>query len=75
MINKSKLIGIATLVTVGFASPSFAQGYAGTVYDSGLDAYAMVPAFGAYGGPYVFNPPANGGGSFGYNQNLRHDEW
>ena len=73
MINKSELIGIAAIVAVGFASPAFAQRPPVTVYDSGADAYAMVPGYG--GGAYSFVPPANGGGSFGYNQNLRRDEW
>lgn len=72
MVNKLELIGIAAIVAVGFASPAFAQRPPVSVYDSGADAFAMVPA---YGGGYVFNPPANGGGSFGYNQNLRRDEW
>jgi hypothetical protein len=73
MINKLELIGIAAVVAVGFASPAFAQRPPVAVYDSGAAAFDMVP--GGYGGGYVFNPPANGGGSFGYNQNLRRDEW
>jgi hypothetical protein len=69
MINKSRLIGIASLAAVGFASPAFAQQ---PVYDSGLNAFDMVPA-GEGGGFFV--PGANGGGSFGYNENLRRDQW
>jgi hypothetical protein len=68
MINKSDLIGIAAIVAVGFASPAFARGHAVTAYDSGVNAFGM-----AYGRD--FTPPANGGGSFGYNESLRRDEW
>lgn len=72
MISKSGLIGIAAIVAVvGFASPAFAQ-HAGTVYDSGLSAYGMVPLYGSDGS---LAPPATGGGSFGYNENLRRDQW
>jgi hypothetical protein len=73
MIYKSGLIGIAAIVAVGFASPAFAQRLGVTMYDSGAEAFDMVPGYG--GGAYSFAPPANGGGSFGYNQNLRRDEW
>lgn len=68
MINKSRLIGIAAIVAVGFASPAFAQRDVVTPYDSGVSAFGMVD------GPN-FTPPANGGGSFGYNENLRRDDW
>jgi hypothetical protein len=72
MIYKSGLIGIAAIVAVGFASPAFAQQHAFAVYDSGVNAFAMVPAHGSGG---FFVPAANGGGSFGYNENLRRDQW
>jgi hypothetical protein len=68
MINKPKLIGIAALVAVGFASPAFAQ----RTYDSGVYAYDMVPA---YGGGASLAPGATGGGSFGYNETLRRNDW
>ena len=64
MINKSKLIGIAAIVAVGFASPAFSQRY---VADSGLNAFAAVPAD---GGGSAFNPAATGGGSVGYNSDI-----
>jgi hypothetical protein len=69
MINKSKLIGIAAVVALGFASQAFAQQRA---YDPGLYAYYMVPA---YEGSGSFTPGASGGGSFAYNENLRRNDW
>lgn len=39
---------------------------------SGFNAFAMVPR-GDGGG--AFNPAATGGGSVGYNENLRRDQW
>jgi hypothetical protein len=66
MTNKSKLIGIAAIVAVGFASPASAQ----RAYDIGVNAYDMV-------GPLSRSdyPAASGGGSFGYNDNIRRDQW
>lgn len=72
MINTSKLIGIAAIVAVGFASPAFAQRYTAMAYDSGVNAFAMVPEIEGGGS---FAPAAAGGGSFGYNENLRRDQW
>ncbi len=69
MINKSQLIGIAAIVAVGFTSPAFAQRY---VYDSGISAFAAVPAD---RGGSAFNPAATGGGSFGYNENVNRSDW
>lgn len=69
MINKSQLIGIAAIVAVGFASPAFAQRY---VDDSGVNAFAAVPA---YGGGSAFHPAATGGGSLGYNENVNRSDW
>jgi hypothetical protein len=63
MINKSKLIGIAAIVAVGFASPAFAQ----RTYDPGLNAFAAVPSDAGGGN---FSPLANGGGSVGYNSDI-----
>jgi hypothetical protein len=40
---------------------------------SGLNAYAMVPHSGAATGS--FGAQATGGGSIGYNENLRTDQW
>ena len=39
---------------------------------SGLDAFAMVPAS---AGGSAFSPVVSGGGSIGYNENLRRDAW
>jgi hypothetical protein len=39
---------------------------------NGFNAFAMVPA-GAGGS--AFSAAANGGGSIGYNENLRRDQW
>ena len=66
MMSTLKLIGIATIVAVGFASPSFAQ----RAYDIGVNAYDMVGPVGR--SDY---PAASGGGSFGYNEHIRRDQW
>lgn len=39
---------------------------------SGLNAFAMVPAF---QGGSAFDASLTGGGSSGYNENLRRDDW
>jgi hypothetical protein len=44
----------------------------GSARQSGLNAFAMAPA--AEGGS-AFSPAATGGGSVGYNENLRTDTW
>jgi hypothetical protein len=44
----------------------------GAARRSGLNAFAMVPAA---GGGSAFSPAATGGGSVGYNENLRADTW
>jgi hypothetical protein len=65
--------------STGTASSRARAGYSvpySSVYggrqSSGLRAYDMVP------GPYgagQYSPSANGGGSLGYNENLRTDQW
>lgn len=70
MTNTSKLIGIAAIMAVSFASPAFAQRPAVRAYDSGVNAFAMAPPI---DGSSL--PAASGGGSFGYNESLRRDEW
>jgi len=68
MTRVIKLALIAVAVA-GIASPSFAKSRHHTVAaQSGFSAFAMVP-----GG--AFSPAANGGGSIGYNENLRRDAW
>jgi hypothetical protein len=79
MTNKWKLAAAAALMAVGMASPAFAHTYhAGHPAlhrsadpRSGLRAFDMVP--GGYGNSY--SPAATGGGSLGYNENLRTDQW
>lgn len=83
MIRFSKLALVAIAV-VGIASPVFAQSsqhrvamhkvHRHTVVapESGINAFAMAPG-GADGS--VFSPAATGGGSVGYNENLRRDQW
>jgi hypothetical protein len=93
MTNKSKLIIIAAIASLGIASPAIAQSFdpdAGTgnvlafgytspasghrsiaVRRSGLEAYAMVPR--TQSDPSIDNPALTGGGSPGYNDNLRKD--
>ena len=61
MRSKLKLIGIAAIVAVGFASPAFAQ----RAHDPGVNAYDMVGPLGS-----GFGPADNGGGSVGYNSDI-----
>jgi opacity protein-like surface antigen len=82
MTSMSKFAIIAAVAAV-IASPAFAQSTsqnakvvvhqtsqskAAAARQSGLDSFAMVP-----GGAY--DPALSGGGSVGYNQNLRTDQW
>lgn len=79
MMNKWKVAAVAALVAVGIGSPAFAHTYhAGHPVihrsadpRSGLRAFDMVP-----GGSWnSYGPGATGGGSLGYNENLRTDQW
>jgi hypothetical protein len=83
MIRISKLALVA-VAAMGAASPVFAQSsqhrvgihkvhhHTVVARESGFNAFAMVP--GGAGGS-AFSPAANGGGSVGYNENLRRDQW
>jgi hypothetical protein len=69
-IAKLALIGITA---AGIAAPASAQSYDPPgVRHSGRNAFAMVPAG---DGGSVLSPAATGGGSVGYNENLRRDQW
>jgi hypothetical protein len=77
MTNKWKLAAAAAILATGlasgFASPALAHTHhVGTLHRSaGLNAYDMAP-----GGSWnSYSPAANGGGSVGYNENLRTDQW
>jgi hypothetical protein len=83
MTNISKLALAAAIVAVGIASPAFAQDFSPygpiaaphsnhtktAARQGGLNAFAMAPSSSQY------DPALNGGGSVGYNQNLREDTW
>jgi hypothetical protein len=77
MTNKWKLAAAAAIMATGlasgFASPALARTHhvAAIHRYAGLNAYDMVP-----GGSWsTYSPGATGGGSLGYNENLRTDEW
>lgn len=61
----------------GYASPGGGGLYAGRAVaprENGRSAFAMVPApAGSRSG--ALSPAATGGGSLGYNENLRRDAW
>lgn len=70
----------ADMANEGFPSPyaNSLYAYAPAVASShanGLRAYAEVPHTGSFGDPplSVDNPALTGGGSSGYNDNVRHD--
>ena len=74
MFNKSKLIIVAAIVAAGLVSPALARTQHRTdrvIPESGLHAFATVP----YAGFGSFSPAATGGGSIGYNENIRKDQW
>jgi hypothetical protein len=68
MTHVAKLAFIAA-VAIGTAAPALAQSYDP---EFGRGAYDMVPP--VYGGS-ALHPGATGGGSYGYNENLRRDAW
>lgn len=79
MMNKWKMAAAAALMAVGIASPALAHTHhaARPVFhrsadpQSGLRAFDMVP-----GGSWnSYSPAQTGGGSLGYNENLRTDQW
>ena len=78
MTNKWKLAAAAALMATGLASgiatPAFARTHhVAAIHHSaaGLNAYDMAP-----GGSWnSYSPAETGGGSVGYNENLRTDQW
>jgi hypothetical protein len=82
MTNLSRVALIAAVAAIGLASPAFAQTQRVAVHhvrhrtpmgtQTGTDAFAMVPGF---QGGSAFSPSSTGGGSIGYNENLRKDQW
>jgi hypothetical protein len=80
MTNKLKTAAAAALMATGLAfgiaSPAFAHTHhVSAVHHfaprSGLSAYDMVPG----GNWNTYSPAETGGGSLGYNENLRTDQW
>jgi hypothetical protein len=83
MTNRSKLAIVAAIVTLGLASPAFAQSFDsqfGTAnvsqwsrgHRGARKLYNMVPSNPAAANP--FSAAVNGGGSVGYNQLLKMDQ-
>jgi hypothetical protein len=80
--NLSRLALIAAVAAMGLASPAFAQTQRVAVHhvrhhatagvQPGSNSLAMVPSF---QGGSAFSPAFTGGGSIGYNENLRTDQW
>jgi hypothetical protein len=78
MTFTSRLALVVTFAATGIGSPAFAhsasQNIRQSTHDaiagrqSGLNAFAMVSR-----SPY--DPALTGGGSLGYNENLRRDQW
>lgn len=72
-MNRICKLALVAIAAAGIAAPAFAQSYHTPVaHQSGRNAFAMVPAG---DGGSAFNPAATGGGSFGYNENLRRNQW
>ena len=80
MISISRLALIA-VAAAGIATPAAAQSFDSVARharihtvtpQSGFNAFAMVPRG---DGGSAFSPGATGGGSLGYNENLRRDQW
>jgi hypothetical protein len=64
-------LGIALMATPAFAQQTRAHHHHIVARQSGLNAFAMVPRAQGDG----LAPAATGGGSIGYNENLRTDTW
>ena len=80
MISISKLALIA-VAAAGIATPAAAQSFDSAARharinaatsQNGFNAFAMVPRG---DGGSALSPAATGGGSVGYNENLRRDQW
>lgn len=73
MISKSKLAIIAAVVATSVATPALAhqRHYGTATRHNGQNAFAMVPSTAVNS----FSPAARGGGSVGYNENLKTDQW
>jgi hypothetical protein len=83
MLIKARSAIIAIVAVLAIAPPELAQSsaqqYPGAMhryprqtvggYNNGVDAFDVVPGGGA------FSPALTGGGSVGYNESLRHDQW
>jgi hypothetical protein len=68
-----KRIIIATVIVLGASSAALAQGPSfAALHSSGLDAFAMVPHTRASS---IDNPALTGGGSLGYNDLVRSNDW
>jgi hypothetical protein len=72
-MNRIAKLALIAIAAAGIAAPAFAQSYHSPgSHQSGRNAFAMVPG-GAAGS--ALSPAATGGGSIGYNENLRRDQW
>ncbi len=72
-MNRIAKLALVAIAAAGIAAPALAQSYNPPLaHQSGRTAFAMVPG-GAPGS--VVSPAATGGGSIGYNENLRRDQW
>ena len=83
MLVKARSAIIAIVTVLAIAPPALAQSSAPQYprathrvprqivggYNNGVDAFDVVPGGGA------FSPALTGGGSVGYNESLRHDQW
>ncbi len=68
-MNRIAKLALVAIAAAGIAAPALAQSYNPPLaHQSGRTAFAMVPGS-------VVSPAATGGGSIGYNENLRRDQW
>lgn len=68
-MNRISRLAVIAIAAAGIATPAVAQSFDPRF---GADAYAMVPAG---DGGSALHPAATGGGSLGYNENLRRNQW
>lgn len=68
-MNRIAKLAVIAVAAAGIAAPAFAQSFDPRF---GANAYAMVPAG---DGGSALHPAATGGGSIGYNETLRHNQW
>ena len=68
-MNRISILAVIAIADAAIATPAVAQSFDP---EFGATAYGKVPV---RDGGSALHPGATGGGSIGYNENLRRDQW